>query len=57
MYEALTPVSEMLSRNLDMLCHQPLLVCGLLEDDLPGLLAAHGPAPVCLPPTFAIFSG
>ncbi|OXY81131.1 16S rRNA (guanine(1207)-N(2))-methyltransferase RsmC [Oceanimonas doudoroffii] len=55
MYEALTPVSEMLSRNLDMLCHQPLLVCGLLEDDLPGLLAAHGPAPRVFTTDFRYF--
>lgn len=45
MYEALTSVSEMLSRNLDTLCQQPLLVCGLLEDKLPVLLADNGPAP------------
>ncbi|MFH7565799.1 16S rRNA (guanine(1207)-N(2))-methyltransferase RsmC [Oceanimonas smirnovii] len=45
MYEALTSVSDMLSRNLDILCRQPLLVCGLLEDKLPQVLAEHGPAP------------
>ena len=55
MYEALTPVSEMLSRNLDTLCHQPLLVCGLLEDDLPGLLAGHGPAPRVFTTDFRYF--
>ena len=45
MFEALTPVSEMLARNLDVLTQQPLLVCGLLEDNLPGMLAKAGPAP------------
>ncbi|ART80866.1 16S rRNA (guanine(1207)-N(2))-methyltransferase RsmC [Oceanisphaera avium] len=45
MFEALTPVSEMLARNLDVLSEQPLLVCGLLEDNLPGMLAQAGPAP------------
>ncbi|WMC10089.1 16S rRNA (guanine(1207)-N(2))-methyltransferase RsmC [Oceanimonas pelagia] len=55
MYEVLTPVSEMLSRNLDTLCHQPLLVCGLLEDDLPGLLAEHGPAPRVFTTDFRYF--
>ncbi|WP_107850880.1 16S rRNA (guanine(1207)-N(2))-methyltransferase RsmC [Oceanimonas marisflavi] len=55
MYEALTPVSEMLSRNLDMLSHQPLLVCGLLEDDLPGLLAEQGPAPRVFTTDFRYF--
>lgn len=45
MFEALTPVSEMLARNLDVLTEQPLLVCGLLEDNLPGMLAQAGPAP------------
>ncbi|AEY00659.1 ribosomal RNA small subunit methyltransferase C [Oceanimonas sp. GK1] len=55
MYEALTPVSEMLSRNLDTLCHQPLLVCGLLEDNLPGLLAEHGPAPRVFTTDFRYF--
>lgn len=45
MFEALTSVSEMLARNLDVLTEQPLLVCGLLEDNLPGMLAQAGPAP------------
>lgn len=45
MPKALTTVSEMLARNLDVLCQQPLLVCGLLEDNLPAMLADAGPAP------------
>ncbi|MGB5853797.1 MAG: 16S rRNA (guanine(1207)-N(2))-methyltransferase RsmC [Oceanisphaera sp.] len=45
MLKALTTVSEMLARNLDVLSQQPLLVCGLLEDNLPAMLADAGPAP------------
>lgn len=55
MFEALTPVSEMLTRNLDTLSRQPLLVCGLLEDDLPGLLADAGPAPRIFTTDFRYF--
>lgn len=45
MLKALTTVSEMLARNLDVLSQQPLLVCGLLEDNLPAMLRDAGPAP------------
>lgn len=45
MSKALTTVSEMLARNLNILTQQPLLVCGLLEDNLPTMLADAGPAP------------
>ncbi|OIN12413.1 16S rRNA (guanine(1207)-N(2))-methyltransferase RsmC [Oceanisphaera psychrotolerans] len=55
MFEALTPVSEMLARNLDTLSRQPLLVCGLLEDNLPGLLAEAGPAPRVFTTDFRYF--
>ncbi|GHA04355.1 16S rRNA (guanine(1207)-N(2))-methyltransferase RsmC [Oceanisphaera arctica] len=55
MFEALTPVSEMLTRNLDILSRQPLLVCGLLEDNLPGLLAEAGPAPRVFTTDFRYF--
>ncbi|WP_375057181.1 16S rRNA (guanine(1207)-N(2))-methyltransferase RsmC [Zobellella sp. DQSA1] len=55
MFEALTPVSEMLARNLDTLSRQPLLVCGLLEDDLPGMLAEAGPAPRVFTTDFRYF--
>lgn len=55
MFEALTPVSEMLARNLDVLTQQPLLVCGLLEDNLPGMLAQAGPAPRIFTTDFRYF--
>ncbi|MFP2770135.1 16S rRNA (guanine(1207)-N(2))-methyltransferase RsmC [Oceanisphaera sp. KMM 10153] len=55
MFEALTPVSEMLTRNLDILSRQPLLVCGLLEDRLPSLLAEAGPAPRVFTTDFRYF--
>ncbi|MGO5000016.1 16S rRNA (guanine(1207)-N(2))-methyltransferase RsmC [Oceanisphaera sp. W20_SRM_FM3] len=55
MFEALTPVSEMLARNLDVLTEQPLLVCGLLEDNLPGMLAQAGPAPRIFTTDFSYF--
>lgn len=55
MFEALTPVSEMLTRNLDILSRQPLLVCGLLEDKLPTLLAEAGPAPRVFTTDFRYF--
>lgn len=45
MFEALTPVGEMLTRNVDPLCRQKLLICGQLEDSLPRMLAEQGPAP------------
>lgn len=55
MFEALTPVSQMLARNLDVLTRQPLLVCGLLEDNLPALLADAGPAPRIFTTDFRYF--
>ncbi|ATG75187.1 rRNA methyltransferase [Zobellella denitrificans] len=55
MFEALTPVGEMLTRNLDTLSRQPLLICGLLEDNLPGLLAEAGNAPRVFTTDFRYF--
>ncbi|WP_445401262.1 16S rRNA (guanine(1207)-N(2))-methyltransferase RsmC [Zobellella sp. An-6] len=55
MFEALTPVGEMLTRNLDTLSRQPLLICGLLEDNLPGLLAEAGPSPRVFTTDFRYF--
>lgn len=45
MFQALTSVSEMLTRNFDTLCQPGLLVCGLLDDSLPQAMADEGPAP------------
>lgn len=55
MFEALTTVSQMLARNLDVLSQQPLLVCGQLEDNLPAMLAEAGPAPQVFTTDFRYF--
>ncbi|WP_168929926.1 16S rRNA (guanine(1207)-N(2))-methyltransferase RsmC [Aeromonas schubertii] len=41
MMSSLSNVSEMLERNLELFAGKRLLVCGLLEDDLPLLLRPH----------------
>ena len=55
MFEALTTVSQMLARNLDILSQQPLLVCGQLEDNLPAMLAEAGPVPQVFTSDFRYF--
>ncbi|WP_344959056.1 16S rRNA (guanine(1207)-N(2))-methyltransferase RsmC [Zobellella aerophila] len=45
MFQALTSVGEMLTRNFDTLCRPGLLICGQLEDSLPLAMANEGPAP------------